>query len=433
MRGPDTTIPKRNLLRTTCLESLTWSVDAPTCEPIICRPEFDDPVDGSVTCTNVNFHRSVCTFRCDKGYKMIGRPKSVCEEAGNGNSEYGQWSQDPPTCKQNLCDPDLPVTPENGRKSCTNANVLGSVCTFVCDRYHTRIGPQRSKCIETPAGLRWSDPSPTCRPDLCLPPRETLEHGRVSCSRENFVTSVCTFKCTEPGYSLHPKKRTSNRCLPSKKWDQGPPCCTRPCPPNAKMDAFVVLDSSSSVGKENWVTMTAFIANILASFTISDEATHFAVVRYNKAVDTETQILLRDFPNDKAGLLRAFRQIPYDGSGTRTGQAIQHVARNMMTPAAGDRAGVPNLVIVVTDGKAQDADVAKAAADDLRRRGAIVFAVGIEPPNSKPENAPIFFQQLADIAGSPLGVLMATGGFAGLDAGFALRITDKVCGDPCDN
>nr|XP_039253479.1 sushi, von Willebrand factor type A, EGF and pentraxin domain-containing protein 1-like [Styela clava] len=427
MRGPDASILKRNLLKTNCLESLTWSVEEPTCEPIICQPEFDDPVDGSVTCTNRNFHRSVCTFECDPGYKMIGRPKSVCEEAGGGNSEFGKWSQNPPTCKENLCDPDLPLVPENGRKSCSNANVLGSVCTFVCDRYHTRIGPQRSKCIETREGLRWSDPTPTCRPDLCLPPRETLEHGKVTCSRGNFVTSVCTFKCTEPGYSLYPKARKTNKCLPSKKWDLGPPCCTRPCPPNARMDAYVILDSSSSIGEPNWIIMKKFISSILSSFTISEDTTHFAVVRYNKFVDTDTQINLSDYTSDIAGLLAAFDRIPYNGSGTRTGQAIQHVVDNMMRPSNGNRPDVQDLVIVITDGKAQD-DV-KTPSDELRAKGAITFAIGIEPPGK----AKLDVGQLEDIAGHPFNVLIAEDGFAGLDAGFALKITDKVCGDPCDN
>lgn len=426
MRGPAASILKRNLLKTECLDSLTWSVEEPTCEPIKCQPEFDDPVSGSVTCTNFNFHRSTCTFKCDKGYKMIGRPRTVCEDTA-ANSEFGKWSQDPPTCKQNICDENLPETPDKGGKSCTNENILGSVCTFSCNRFHTRVGPLRSKCIETPAGPQWSEKAPTCRPDLCQPPRDSLPNGKVTCSRQNFVSSVCTFKCTEPGYSLHPKNVKSNKCLPSKKWDLDPPCCARPCPPNAKMDAIVILDSSSSIGASNWVTVKRFIGNILASFTISDETTHFGVVRYNKVVDTKTQVNLRDYPNDKAGLLAAFERIPYDGSGTNTGNAIQHVARNMMSEAAGNRPGVQDLVIVVTDGKSKD-DVGPPS-NELRRKGAFVFVIGIEPPG-KPT---LDLEQLNEIAGSPFNVLVADQGFDSLDANFALRITDKVCGDPCDS
>lgn len=39
MRGSDTVVVKKNLLKTTCQKDLTWTVDEPTCEPIICQPE----------------------------------------------------------------------------------------------------------------------------------------------------------------------------------------------------------------------------------------------------------------------------------------------------------------------------------------------------------------------------------------------------------
>ena len=39
--------------------------------------------------------------------------------------------------------------------------------------------------------------------------------------------------------------------------------------------------------------------------------------------------------------------------------------------------------------------------------------------------------QLEEIAGSKAGVMVARG-FTDLDSAFALRITDKVCGHPCD-
>ena len=51
------------------------------------------------------------------------------------------------------------------------------------------------------------------------------------------------------------------------------------------------------------------------AFTISKNAANFAVFRYNEKVDTKTQILLKDFADDKRGLLQAFRKIRYGGSG----------------------------------------------------------------------------------------------------------------------
>lgn len=56
-----------------------------------------------------------------------------------------------------------------------------------------------------------------------------------------------------------------------------------------------------------------------------------------------------------------------------------------------------------------------------------LFAVGIEPPKGKLDKG-----QLLEIAGGEQNLFLPTGGFLGLDAGFAVQITDKVCGDPCD-
>nr|XP_039264745.1 collagen alpha-1(XII) chain-like [Styela clava] len=262
-----------------------------------------------------------------------------------------------------------------------------------------------------------------CPPDdFCTPPRRSLKNGVVRCTDENRVSSVCTFEC-DAGYTVYPRNVVTNRCLPSKNWNRRAPCCTRPCPPNAKMDAFVILDSSSSVGDDNWKIMKRFIRDILGSFTIADDATHFAVVRYNRFVDTTTQIQLNDYPNDRDALLSAFDAIPYDGSGTRTGQAIQHVVDNMVP--VGNRPDVQDIAIVVTDGKSQDNVLEQSK--QLRDSGAFVFVIGINPPKGKLDEG-----QLREIAGNPDNVLIAKGGFEALNAEFSLQITDKVCGNPCD-
>lgn len=52
-----------------------------------------------------------------------------------------------------------------------------------------------------------------------------------------------------------------------------------------------------------------------SSFVVGDNAARVGVFRYNRKIDTNSQILLGDFPNDKQGLLKAFAKIPYDGSG----------------------------------------------------------------------------------------------------------------------
>lgn len=44
-------------------------------------------------------------------------------------------------------------------------------------------------------------------------------------------------------------------------------------------------------------------------------AANLGVFRYNRVVDSKTEIKLKDYADDKDGLLKAFDNIPYDGSG----------------------------------------------------------------------------------------------------------------------
>ena len=50
-------------------------------------------------------------------------------------------------------------------------------------------------------------------------------------------------------------------------------------------------------------------------FDLSANASRVGVFRYNREVDTRTQIHLRDYAGNVRALKRAIDRIPYDGSG----------------------------------------------------------------------------------------------------------------------
>ena len=57
---------------------------------------------------------------------------------------------------------------------------------------------------------------------------------------------------------------------------------------------------------------------------------------------------------DRETLFRLVAMIRYDGVGTLTGNALDYAAFMIFGNAEGNRANVPDLAILVTDGAAQD-------------------------------------------------------------------------------
>lgn len=77
--------------------------------------------------------------------------------------------------------------------------------------------------------------------------------------------------------------------------------------------------------------------------------------------DARTEFKLNSYTN-KERLLDAVNKISYKGGNTKTGRAIQHVKENIFTAEGGVRRGIPNVLVVLTDGRSQD-DVNKVSKE----------------------------------------------------------------------
>ena len=75
----------------------------------------------------------------------------------------------------------------------------------------------------------------------------------------------------------------------------------------------------------------------------------------------------------------------YPGANTNTSGGLYRARVDLFNPTNGDRPNVPNLAIIITDGKSTfDNDKTIPIAEDLRRDGVFLVAVGIT--NSVDEN-----------------------------------------------
>ncbi|CDQ82903.1 unnamed protein product [Oncorhynchus mykiss] len=165
---------------------------------------------------------------------------------------------------------------------------------------------------------------------------------------------------------------------------------------NVHYDLVFILDTSSSVGKENFEKIRQWVSNLVESFDVGPDKTRVAVVRYSDRPTTEFN-LGRYSTMDE--VKRAARNIRYLGGNTMTGDAISYTTTNIFTERAGARPaarGIQKVAILLTDGRSQDyvLEPSKAAA----KAGVRMFAVGIgealkvelEEIAAEPKNAHVF-------------------------------------------
>lgn len=144
---------------------------------------------------------------------------------------------------------------------------------------------------------------------------------------------------------------------------------------NVHYDLVFILDTSSSVGKENFEKIRQWVANLVESFDVGAEKTRVAVVRYSDRPTTEFNLGRYKTLEE---VKRAAGNIRYLGGNTKTGDAISFTTNNIFTERAGTRPaskGIQKVAILLTDGRSQDfvlePSIAAAGA------GIRLFAVGI--------------------------------------------------------
>ncbi|ESO87963.1 hypothetical protein LOTGIDRAFT_126742, partial [Lottia gigantea] len=116
---------------------------------------------------------------------------------------------------------------------------------------------------------------------------------------------------------------------------------------DTQIDLVVILDASTSVTEPNFKLMLEFLKDFLSIADIDRGNVRVGVVIYS--TKDHIQFHLNQY-RSKQDIYNAIDNIPYRFGSTNTADALKTMHREMFTQRNGDRPGVDNICILITDG-----------------------------------------------------------------------------------
>lgn len=139
----------------------------------------------------------------------------------------------------------------------------------------------------------------------------------------------------------------------------------------SKADIVFILDSSGSVGRQDFEKTKEFFKTMVGGFQIGPNNVRMASVTFSSLVRDTFQF--NEF-NAVESLRKRVLEIPYDSGGTNTHRALQYARVTSFSHARSD---VSKIAVVITDGKSNSKSKTLDEAEKLRNSGVIIFSVGV--------------------------------------------------------
>ncbi|XP_075403318.1 collagen alpha-4(VI) chain-like [Tenrec ecaudatus] len=198
----------------------------------------------------------------------------------------------------------------------------------------------------------------------------------ASSPEEKFATLVPNF----PGLGRLAQKLQQEICETLVKAAERVDHVSPACREAALADIVFLVDSSTSIGPQNFQKVKNFLSAVVLGLNISSDQVRVGLVQYNDDIYPAFQ--LNQYPL-KSLVLEQIRNLPYRTGGTNTGSALDYIRTNSLTEAAGSRAqdSVPQIVILVTDGESNDE--VQEMAERLKEDGVALYVVGINVQDVK--------------------------------------------------
>ena len=141
------------------------------------------------------------------------------------------------------------------------------------------------------------------------------------------------------------------------------------------MDLVFVLDSSGSVTQVNFDKVLDFVVGIIQRLPISSGGVRVGLVRF---ADDASSIFYLDDYFDRTLLEEAILETDYIQGGTNIAAGLREMTNNQYRTSNGDRAGIQNVALVVTDGQSTiDPELTLPDAKTARDAGIRIYSLGV--------------------------------------------------------
>lgn len=187
-----------------------------------------------------------------------------------------------------------------------------------------------------------------------------------------------------------------------------------PC--NGKIDIAFLLDSSGSIDTNSWQTLLRFTQNIVNRLEIGSDLIRVAGAKYGSTASVEFYL---DSYTTRSAVSSRIGSFTYISGSTRITDGIRIAQNRIFQSSRGDRSDASNVLVIITDGKADDRDAAVIAANDFKNRVGTIIMVGVGPDFS--------YEELRMISTDPSEVLFDNNYQALLRQSFADDVARYAC------
>ncbi|XP_072229907.1 von Willebrand factor A domain-containing protein 2 [Leuresthes tenuis] len=164
---------------------------------------------------------------------------------------------------------------------------------------------------------------------------------------------------------------------------------------SAVMDILFLMDGSYSIGKGSFERSKHYAIKLCQALDIGQDKVRVGLIQLGSTPRLEVSM---DSYSTKQELKKQIKKTSYRGGGTQTGLALKYILRKGF-PGGRNSSSVPQIVILLSDGRSQG-NVVQAAAQ-LKEMGVVLFAIGLRYPKweelhalaSEPVESHVFFAE----------------------------------------